>query len=195
MSPGPTSANVSRGDGVEALEPDRELELASGPDAEAFDVSGREVELDVPEAIDDQHVRDDLVRPDPGHGQVDPDERRRIDGRPELARVDAGSKVRSRGREDVAPVKRARERLEAEPGIGDLPRRDDAARPLGGGHEQAVVRPDEQPAVARLHDNRLSLRPDPGSTTARCTPSGMYGQRVREHERALQHLVRLDRRA
>ena len=53
---------------------------------------------------------------------------------------------------------------------------------------------------ARRRCGRRSLRtaiarrlpPTSGSTTARWTPTGMYGDRVRQHERALQHCLRRD---
>ena len=82
--------------------------------------------------------------------------------------------MRGGGREEVAAVEGARDGLERVRGVRELVRALDPAE-LRGGHEQAVVRPDEQPPFRVAEHERPARPPTPGSTTARCTPSGMYG--------------------
>ena len=73
------------------------------------------------------------------------------------------------------PWKVARDGLERVLAVRDLVRRVDPAEPLGRRDEQPVVGPDVETPVRAAQRERAAIAPTPGSTTARCTPSGMYG--------------------
>ena len=107
--------------------------------------------------------------------QLEPDERVRVDRRAELADLHAAGEMRRRRREQVAAVERARDRLERVGRVRELVRLGDPG-PLGRRQQQAVVRPDvEAPLARRAARAPADGSPTPGSTTARCTPTGMYG--------------------
>ena len=121
----------------------------------------------------------DLRAPDLGLGHLDAHELVGIDARAELLERHAGGEVRGCGREDVARMERARDLRQPVARVGELVRRRDAEL-VGREHQQAVVGADEEPAVDRAHARSRGARsPTPGSTTARCTPTGRYGARVR----------------
>jgi hypothetical protein len=68
----------------------------------------------------------------------------------------------------------------------------DAAEPLGRRHEQAVVRPDEEPAVAASQRQRTARATDPWIDHRKVNAAGHVRRRVREHERALEDMLRRD---
>jgi len=83
----------------------------------------------------------------PGGGQRQLLEVGRVDGLAGLGEGLAGCEVRGDRGEDVAPVEGRRDGLEAVARVGHVHRFDDAAEALGSRSQQAVVGPDEQPAV------------------------------------------------
>src|SRR5581483_5075769 len=97
---------------VVALEAEVELESPAGHDHGRLDGAAREVELHVAEAVDVEHGRPDRRGADLRLGQREPDERRRVDRRPELAGFEADREVGGGRREHVASVERRRHRLE-----------------------------------------------------------------------------------
>ena len=102
-----------------------------------------EVQLHVPEAVDVEDGGVDPALADLRLGQVEPRERVNRERRAERLELHTGREVRGRWREEVSPMKRARDDVEGVVGIGELVGRRDAAEPLGRGHEQAVVGADE----------------------------------------------------
>ena len=165
-----------------------------GDDPDLLEVLAVEVQLHVPEAVDVEHGRvDAALSPTSGCGRSSRASASGSIGGPELGERDAEREVRRGGREQIAAVERPRDGLERVLGVRELVRLGDAAEPLGRGHEQAVVGPDVQAALAvAQRERRGATPPTPGSTTARWTPSGMYGSVLREDERALQHALRRD---
>ena len=106
----------------------------------------------------------------------------------------AAREVGGRGREEVAAVERARDGLERVR-RGSRARAPSAMPPVAVGRRQAAGRCRGRRRAARPRRAaraRGARRRRPGSTTARWTPTGMYGERVREHERALEHVPRRD---
>src|SRR5206468_4609965 len=127
----------ARGDDVIPLGTGLQLNAGPGHDAGFVQVRAVEIEADVPEPVDRQHGRVDPRRADIGLGYVETGQRLGIDRRPELAEWNAECEMRSRRREEVAAVKRARDRLERVLGICELVRLSDSAELLGGRNEQS----------------------------------------------------------
>ena len=84
---------------------------------------------------------------DARHRQLEPHERLRVDRRPELRERDAEREMRRGGREEIAAVERARDRVQRICGIRELVRLVDAAEALGGRQQQPVVRADVEAAL------------------------------------------------
>ena len=97
-------------------------------------------------------------RADLGLRDVEPGECIGIDGRPELGERHAEREMSGGGREEVAAVERARDGLERVLRVRELVRLGDPAELLGGGHEQAVVGPDVDPAARVAQRERASRR-------------------------------------
>ena len=105
-------------------------------------------------------------------------------GRPAARARRAGRRsrgARPRG-ERVTPVERPRDRLERVGGVGELPRLDDPGA-LGGGEQQSVVGPDEEPTLRVLQGERPPRAADAGVDDREVHPAGMYGS-VLERTRA-----------
>ena len=115
-----------------------------------------------------------------------------LERRPELRRLDPEREVRGRRREDVAPVERRRDRLERVLAVRDLVRGLDPAELLRGRHEQPVVGADVEAAVAAAEGDRPAIAPDARVDDREVHALGEVRERVREHDRPLQHAVRLD---
>ena len=185
---GPGVGERPRGDGVVALPDRRRARPASRGRRRSRSMSSlRQVQRDVAEAVDVEHRRQRRCRRSKtGSRQLEPDERVGRERWPELLerrRRSRGGRRRARrgrGRETCARSTAAHRR-------GSRARAPRRSRP--------APRP---AAAARCRGRRTAGRrclagrraggspPTPGSTTARCTPTGMYGQRVRQHERALE---------
>ena len=152
-----------------------------------------DVELEVPEAVDVEHRRADAAvarSPAPAGrcGRASPGRPRRRARR--SARRPRGARRPARRRRGAWNVRETV--LEVVARVGQARRAARPARRSAASVEQAVVGADVDPAVAvRIATARRSP-PTPGSTTARCTPGGMYGTRAGEHERALRHRLRRD---
>ena len=127
-----------------------------------------------------------------GCGQLEPDERRGLERTTELRRVEPAGEVGGRRREDVAAVEGARDGLEPVRRVLQLPRALDAAETVRGQHEQPVVRADVEPSVAGAESDGLPLGADTGIDDREVHALGHVREGVGEHERALQHLRRLD---
>ena len=100
----------------------------------------------------------------------------RVERRAELGERDAEREVRRRRREEVAAVERPRDRLERVLGVRELVRRRRSRRARRP--RAAAGRCRGRRRAARRRVRSASGRrwlPTPGSTTARWTPSGMYG--------------------
>ena len=134
-------------------------------------------------------------RADLRRGQLEPDERVRVDRRPELAERDAEREVRGGRREEVAPVERARHRVERVRGVRELVRLDDAAEALGCGQEQPVVGADVEPALRVAQRERAARAADAGIDDREVHAGRHVRQRVRERERALEDPARAGSRA
>ena len=151
-----------------------------------------DVERDVAEAVDDQSDRPDAVVSNLRRWELDAHELVRIDGRAKLLERDAGGEVGRGRREEVAPVEGAGHRLQRVVGVGELVRLGDPAEALRGRQEEAVVGADVQPPVAVAQRQGAPAashaRIDDGQVDAR----GHVPERIRQHERSLQHVPRAD---
>src|SRR5262245_45489212 len=149
-----------------------------------------QVELHVPEPVDRDHGRVDTRGADLGLREVEPRECVGGDRRTELRKLDAESKVRRSRREQIAPVKRARDRLERVFRIRELVGDVDAAELLRSRDQQAVVRADVDATRPVAQSERAAraahARIDDGEVHTRRHER----QRVRERERTLQHALR-----
>ncbi len=135
-----------------------------------------QIQLHVPEAVDVEAAGSDPLVADLGLGHVEPRERARLDRRPELLDRNA------RSRDARRPARRC-------PGRGRSPRRARArtrdSSPRGPRRSRRASRRPESAARCRARRRDVRRRsgarapaarvPTPGSTTARCTPSGRYG--------------------
>ena len=151
-----------------------------------------DVRREFPNRSTDEHRRRDLRPPDLGLGQRRC--RTSVAGSTAARALerDAGGEVRRGRREDVARVERSRDlrqavargrRARAPPRHRARRRRASAGRCRA---RRTAGRRPSRTATARRSP------PTPGSTTARCTPTGRYGIVLREHERALEHRLRRD---
>src|SRR5581483_5334794 len=95
------------GDGVVAAAARGELDAHARHDARGVEMLAREVERDVPEAVDAEHDGADESLTDLGLRQLEPDEGIRGERRPQLAGRDAAREMRRRRREEIAAVERA----------------------------------------------------------------------------------------
>src|SRR5439155_13022629 len=129
------------------LEGDLELDPVAGVEADLAKMLPVQVELDVSEAVDVENGGADPVAADLGLGQVEADEGRRVEPGAERPRIGPVREMGGRRREDVAAVKGGRDGFEAVFGARQLERGGDAAQPVGGGDEQAVVGPDVETPV------------------------------------------------
>ncbi len=127
-------------------------------------------------------------------GSSSADEPGRVQRLPAAASGAPSGELRGDRGEQVAAVEARRDGASAN---GEAPMSTASATPpkrSRGEHQQPVVGPDEQRAPRRRSAARppAAAEPTPGSTTARCTPAGMYAQRAPQHERARAHLVARD---
>jgi hypothetical protein len=142
------------------------------------------VEGEVAEAVDGQHVGDELRALHPRLRQL---ERHELAG---LERLAGGAQRRARGelrgdrREEVAPVEGRRHGAQAVRRLAQLHRLDHAAELLGRGQQQAVVGTDEQAVLLGAADrHRARLPPTSGSTTAEMHARRRERQRAPQDER------------
>ena len=119
---GPSVGERSRGGGVVTLAGGLELEPRPRHDARALEILAGQVQLHVPEAVDEEHGCVDDAVVERRLRQLEPHERVRRERRSELRGLDAECEVRRRGREQVARVERPRHGLERVRGIRDLVR-------------------------------------------------------------------------
>ena len=125
-------------------------------------------------------------------GQVEPRERVNRDRWAKQLQLNTGRKVRCGGCEEIPAVKGARDDVERVVGVGKLVDGRDAAEPLGRRHEQAVVGADEETAVAALQRQRPARAADPRVDHGKMDAGRHVRRRIREHERALEHVLRRD---
>jgi hypothetical protein len=151
-----------------------------------------EVELHVPEAVDVETTSSDAPVGDLGLGHLDPRERQDLDRRPQLLDRQPLRQMGRRRRKDVTPVERRRDRLERVFTVRDLMRGLDPTELLRRRHEQPIVRPDVETPVAAPQRDLPAVTADAGIDDREVHAFGEVRQRVREHDRALEHLVRLD---
>ena len=191
MSPGPGVGERPGGDGVEALAAELELDLRARNDPDLGDVLARDVEGDVAKRVNVEHRGADPVGAELGLGQIEAHERVRVERRAELFDRDAAREVRGGRREEVAAVEGARDRLERVLRVRELVRRGDP-RPVGGRDQQPVVRADEEPSLLVAQRERAARAADTGVDDRQVDADGHVGERAREHERALEDLLRRD---
>src|SRR5206468_9614590 len=110
----------------------------------------------------------------------------------ELAEWNAECEMRSRRREEVPAVKRARDRLERVLGICELVRLGDSAKLLGGRNEQPVVRPDVDTPVSVTQSKRAPRAAHSRIDDGEVNSLGHERERVRQRERSLQDGLRGD---
>ena len=99
--------------------------------------------------------------------------------------------MRSGGREQIASVERPRDRLERVCGVRELMGGNDP-RPTRGRQEQAVVGADVLPALAVLERQRPTRATDTGVDDREMNADRHVADRVREHERSLEHRLGRD---
>ncbi len=99
-------AERPRGDGEPAVVVAPQLDARAGDDGCVLELLAREVEGDIPEAVDGEHRGPDPRRVDLGLGHVEADELGGVDRWTELGDRHAGGEVRRGGREEVAAVER-----------------------------------------------------------------------------------------
>ena len=112
-------------------------------------------------------------------------------GGPSSSIADPGREVRRRGREEVAAVEGAGDRVERVVRVRELVRRLDP-RSLGGRDQEAVVRPDVAAPIPVAECQRPPGTADTRVDDRKVAPDRHVRDRVREHERALQDLLRRD---
>ena len=115
-----------------------------------------------------------------------------LDRRAELLQLEPVREVRRGRREDVSPVERRRDGLERVLAVRDLVRGLDPAELLRSRDEQPVVGPDVETAVAAPEGDRPALASHARIDDREMDAFGEVRERVREHDRPLQHPVRLD---
>ena len=157
-----------------------------------LEVVAAEVQRDVAEAVDDQRDRADPVLPHFRLRELEPHELVRVDRRAELLERHAGGEVRSGRREQVTAVERAGHRLQRVLRIRELVCLGHSAEALGGGQEQPVVGADVQPALPVAQGESTPAAAHARIDDREVDSGGHVGQRVREHERALEHVSRPD---
>ncbi|MEZ5120167.1 MAG: hypothetical protein R2736_01080 [Solirubrobacterales bacterium] len=167
---------------------DRDLRTQPQPDRGEVVVGG--VEDHVAEAVGEQHVDGEPVRPRLRGGQH---ERLELLDRAGLAgagqRLPARQRRRHR-REDVAPVERGRHRLQPPRRARDVDRFDDPAEALRGQHQQPVVGPDERALLLRAGERDGAPRPADPRIDHRQMHAGRHvRQCVAQHQRPVAHVV------
>src|SRR5215208_1856838 len=116
-----------------------------------------EVELNIPEVVDVEHDCPDPVLADLGLGNVEVDERLRIDGRPELLQGDPERKMSRCGREEVAAMEGAGNGVERVVRIRELMRLLDSTESVRRRHQEPVVGADEESPVPRAQGERAPV--------------------------------------
>ena len=149
------------------------------------------VRRDVAEAVDREHRRRDLRPADLRVRNVDAHELRRLERRPELLDRHTGSEMRGRRREDVARVKGARDVGQAVALVDELVRDVDLEL-LRREDQQAVVGADEHAPVNGAHGDRAAFAADARIDDREVHADRHVDGRVAQHERALEHRLRLD---
>ena len=129
--------------------------------------------------------------PTSGGGRSSVDEPLGIERRAELRERHPEREMRRRGREQIAAVERPRDGLERVLGVRELVSGDDPC-PARGRQEQPVVRADVLPALPVLERERPPRAADPGIDDREMDADGHVADRVREHERTLEHRLRRD---
>ena len=152
----------------------------------------REVQLHVPETVDVETARADRSVGDLGLRHLEPGQRADFDLRAELLERDSAREVRRRRGKDVSPVEGRRHGLQRVLAVRDLVGGGDPAELLRRRDEQTVVGPDVEPPVASAQSDRPALATNAGIDDREMHALGEVGERVREHDRPLQHAVRLD---
>ena len=148
-----------------------------------------DVEPGVAEAVDHEHMSDDLPLVDAWFGQVDDGELARVEWVAGIGELGSGGQVSGHRGKDVAAVKGGRDRLEAVWRARDVHHPLHAAAALPGEAEQPIVGTHEHPPVAGAQRERAPfgahLRVDHGEMD----PHRHVGQRVAQHQGALPHRV------
>ena len=160
-------------DRVVPLTGELELDAGSRDDSERLDVVAVEVERDVAEAVDVEQRRIDRIISDDRLWNIEADQALGSTGGPSSASGTPSGEVRGRRREEIAAMERPRDRLERV--LRDSRARGQRRCPLSPRRAAgAVVRPDVEgrPSASRSASGRRGP-PTPGSTIARCTPTGM----------------------
>ena len=122
--------------------------------------------------------------------QVEPCERVRIDRRPEVGERHAKREMRSRRREEIAPVERPRDRLERVLRIRELVRLLDPTELLGGRNQKAVVGPDVDATFTVAQGEGAPCAADARVDDSKMDTKRHVGERVRERQRAREDLPR-----
>ena len=134
---------------------------------------------------------DDLVA-EGGLRQVEAHERAGADRRAELADRDAVGEMRGGRREQIAAVEGARHRAERVRGVGELVRLGDPAARSAAGSSSPLSGPTKSRPSLVAQRKRAPMAADAGVDDCEMHPDRHVGQRVGEHERALQHRLRRD---
>jgi hypothetical protein len=159
------------------------------------------VERDIPVPVDRERVRHDLGAADLRGRQLERRELLDIDRPPRVGQRGTTGQRRGDRREEVTAVERRGDRSQPVRRLGDLDRLDDAAEMLARGQQQAVVGPDEQPAVLgtaqrhrappaadlRVDDREVDAHRGEGQRPAQDQRAGahvMTGDAVREVDHA-----------
>ena len=160
---------------------------------ELLELLAGQVELHVPEPVDVQAAgADPAGRSTSGCGTSSRTSELGSTGGPSFVESEPEREVRRRRREDVSAVEGRRDGLERVLAVGQLVGGVDPAELLGRRDQQAVVGADVEAAVAAAErDAHAGRRPRP-DRRPRGGRLGEVRERVREHERALQHALRRD---
>ena len=128
--------------------------------------------------------------PTSGCGRSKPYELVRVDGRAELPQRDSAGEVRGGRREQVAAVERAGHRLQRVLRVDELVRLGHSAEAVGGRQEKPVVGAHVEPSLPVAEGECAPAAPHAGIDDGEVHPRGHVRQRVRQRDRALEHVSR-----
>ena len=111
---------------------------------------------------------------------------------PSSRQLDTGGEMRRGRREDVAAVEGVRDRLEPVVGVRKLDRLLDSAEPVGGEDQEPVVGADVEAPVGPAEGDRPAIAADARVDDREMDALRHEGKRAREHQRALDDVVRRD---